>query len=173
MIYRDARGHHPEFAGLGGVKQAANSNGPDILAPMIRAVVQSRLLTNNYRAMSDPYSASGFPDDRKLGRRVYVTTRYFSAFPSFYTFLLFPSCQAIIDLFSSDEHKIYALYTNYIYINERFFIDYFNLIIIEIQLVFLYVLKFIKFVILYLIELTLLALARKCFRQCLFHILKS
>lgn len=64
LIYHDARGHYPEFASLGGVKQAANGNGPDILAPMIRAVVQSRLLTNNYRAKSDPYSTSGFADDR-------------------------------------------------------------------------------------------------------------
>ncbi|OAD56744.1 hypothetical protein WN48_02936 [Eufriesea mexicana] len=64
LIYHDARGHYPEFASLGEVKQAANGNGPDILAPMIRAVVQSRLLTNNYRAKSDPYSTSGFADDR-------------------------------------------------------------------------------------------------------------
>lgn len=51
-------------ANLDVVKQA-NGNGPDILAPMIRAVVQTRLPTNNYRAKSDPYNtASGFADEQ-------------------------------------------------------------------------------------------------------------
>lgn len=52
-------------ANLSLVKQAANGNGPDILAPMIRAVVQTRLSTNNYRAKSDPYNtASGSADEQ-------------------------------------------------------------------------------------------------------------
>lgn len=90
LIYHDARAHRSEYAYLGEVKQAANGNGPDILAPTIRTVVQSRLLTNNQRAKSDPYSTSGFADDRlEVGMASLRNLELLRPF-SFFTFLLFP-----------------------------------------------------------------------------------
>lgn len=90
LIYHDARGHRSEHAYLAEVKQADNGNGPDILAPTIQTVVQSRLLTNNQRAKSDPYSTSGFADDRLEVGMANLRNLELLHPSSFFTFLLFP-----------------------------------------------------------------------------------
>lgn len=63
LIYGEPE-HHPEFAGLGGAKRAANSDGPDILAPIDRSRCTMSSTGKQHRAMSDPYSPSGLDDNQ-------------------------------------------------------------------------------------------------------------
>ena len=104
-----------KYGNLGGVKQAANSNGPDILAPIIRAVVQSRLLTNNQCAKFDPYNTSGFADKRlKVGMASLRNLELFCRFLlHFFSFLLFSYFLLHSHWFSSiaENIKLFILYS--------------------------------------------------------------